>query len=292
MFEELNLPNPGTPALGGGAATPETASAFETASKRDPTVQHGRANAPDTAVASVGREEPGGVGQQTVLIQPPLFSGDELAGEGTWQFGDLEPFSYDLIMIDPPWRFQNWSDKGQAKGPEPHYKTMSDDEIRALPVGDLAKRDCLVWLWATWPKADLAIECLTRRWGFEFVTGGAWNKKRWGTGYVWRSVCEPVFIGKAGEPKVHGASVPNLFAEPRRGHSEKPEIAYRLAEQMMPAARRADVFSRRTRPGWEACGDEIGLFDLPNPLGLSQPTLATAASSALVRPDSDKGEAS
>ena len=110
------------------------------------------------------------------------------------------------------------------------------------------------------PKADVGLDIM-REWGFKYVTGGAWSKKLWGTGYVWRSLCEPVFIGKRGEPGAHGPDIPNLFSEVRREHSRKPDCAYAIAERMMPNARRADVFSRQSRTGWEACGDEIGKFD-------------------------------
>src|SRR5690606_40725136 len=66
-------------------------------------------------------------------IQPSLF-GD---GAAVWPFGDLLPQSYEFIMADPPWRFENFSEAGQEKGPEPHYRTMADEEILGLPVGDL-----------------------------------------------------------------------------------------------------------------------------------------------------------
>ena len=192
--------------------------------------------------------------------QPPLFDPTDLRA-AQWPFASLELYAYDTIMIDPPWDYENWSAKGEAKGPRAQYKTMSDTAIRALPVGDLAAPDCLLWLWATSPKLDLAMDCL-RGWGFTFKTAGAWNKCKWGNGYIWRSVCEPVLIGASGQPRIRGKDLPNLFVETSRGHSRKPDVAYAMAERMMPSARRrADVFSRQTRPGWEACGDEVGKFD-------------------------------
>lgn len=192
----------------------------------------------------------------TSFIAPDMFA-DNCAA---WPFGGLTPQAYQMIMIDPPWRFENYSEAGESKGPEPQYDTMTDGDICALPVGDLAAADCLIWLWATWPKLDVAMAALGA-WGFDYKSGGAWDKRRWGTGYIWRSVCEPVLIGTRGEPKVRGSSTPNLFSESRREHSRKPECGYRMFEQMMPGARRADVFSRQTRPGWDASGFEVGKFD-------------------------------
>lgn len=89
----------------------------------------------------------------------------------SWPFGDLPLFAFDLIMIDPPWRFETWSDAGRGKSAEQHYDTMSDDEIADLPVGHLAARDCVLWVWGTHPMIDRQIG-VARRWGFTFVTSG------------------------------------------------------------------------------------------------------------------------
>jgi len=189
---------------------------------------------------------------------PALFSGPQL--RPNWPFGALEPMSYGLIMIDPPWSFETYSAKGEAKGPAAQYSLMDADAIRALPVGTLAARDCLLWLWATWPTLPVAMSCF-EAWGFAFKTGGAWDKQRWGTGYLMRSLCEPFLIGTCGEPRVRGASIPNLIEETRREHSAKPNAAYTMAERMLPDARRVELFSRRTRPGWDAWGNEAGKLD-------------------------------
>lgn len=77
-----------------------------------------------------------------------LFSGAALQPQRSWPFGSLAPFQADLIMIDPPWPWQAYSPKGLGKSPEAHYQTMTIAEICALPVAELAARDCLLWLWA------------------------------------------------------------------------------------------------------------------------------------------------
>lgn len=44
---------------------------------------------------------------------------------------------YNIIYADPPWSYQNWCDKknGAAKA---HYETMTQADIEALPVKNLA----------------------------------------------------------------------------------------------------------------------------------------------------------
>ena len=43
-----------------------------------------------------------------------------------------------VIYADPPWQYRN--NKGQGVA-ENHYNTMSMDELKALPVGDLAAKE-------------------------------------------------------------------------------------------------------------------------------------------------------
>ena len=50
---------------------------------------------------------------------------------------------------------------------------------------------------------------------------------------------------------------------PVRRHSEKPDEAFAAAEGLMPDAQRIELFSRTTRPGWSAWGNQIGLLDEP-----------------------------
>ena len=54
-----------------------------------------------------------------------------------WQFGALAMFGYDLIVADPPWDFENYSDAGTKKGADPHYGVMPLEAIKALPVHEL-----------------------------------------------------------------------------------------------------------------------------------------------------------
>lgn len=42
-----------------------------------------------------------------------------------WPFGDLKPFHYGMILADPPWRFANYSAKGEVKNPVAHYDIIA-----------------------------------------------------------------------------------------------------------------------------------------------------------------------
>jgi N6-adenosine-specific RNA methylase IME4 len=196
-----------------------------------------------------------------VAVQPMLFSGAQLRAD--WPFGALAPGRYGLIMADPPWRFELYSDKGKGKSAQAHYACMSPEAIKALPVGELAARDCVLWLWATAPLLPLGLEVMAA-WGARYVTLGWWNKRtasgrlRWGTGYRLRSCGELFLIGLYGAPTT-ARDVPNVVDGIARGHSEKPEAAFAAARKMVGADVSAvELFSRRSRAGWDAWGDEAG----------------------------------
>lgn len=48
---------------------------------------------------------------------------------------------YSIIYADPPWAYRTYSKKGQGRSAESHYPTMSIEDIKALPVGELADKD-------------------------------------------------------------------------------------------------------------------------------------------------------
>lgn len=185
----------------------------------------------------------------------------------TWPFAPLTPMSFDFVMVDFPWRFEAWSENGKKhKAPEAHYRTMSIDECAQYPIADLGRGDAVYWVWGTHPMIDQQI-ALCRRLSLNFVTTGVWvkttatGKLSFGTGYRLRCASEPFIICTLGRPETV-RNIRTAFLAPIGRHSEKPEEAYAIAERMMPQAlRRADIFSRRSRPGWSAWGDEAGKFD-------------------------------
>lgn len=195
---------------------------------------------------------------------------DSSASANRWPFDPLPLFGFDVIMADPPWLFELRSEAGAGKAPQGQYACMPTREIAALPVNQLARGDCWLWLWATFPMIDAGLAVL-KAWGFAYVTGGTWVKRglsgklAMGPGYVFRGNAELVLIGRVGNPPVRSRSIRNVIEAPRRRHSEKPDEAYLTAEKLFGPARRADLFSRRTRPGWEAWGDQVGLLDATDP---------------------------
>jgi N6-adenosine-specific RNA methylase IME4 len=172
---------------------------------------------------------------------------------------------YGCIVADPPWAFATYSAKGLGKSPQRHYSCMTLAEIMALPVADMAAPDCVLFLWATNPMLPEALET-ARAWGFAYKSARTWNKttasgkEAFGAGYWLRSSSEHLLIGTRGKPAIRVRNVRSSFSAPVREHSRKPDIAYADAMRMA-AGPYLEMFSRETRPGWDAWGDQTGLFD-------------------------------
>lgn len=176
----------------------------------------------------------------------------------------LPMFHYDLIMADPPWKFENWSKPGEHKNASAKYECMDLDAIKAMNVGHHASKDCILWLWATNPLHQEAFE-VCKAWGFKYVTGGVWVKRTvngnlaFGAGYRLRSASEPFLIATNGNPETV-KNVRTVVEGVVREHSRKPEEGYAVAEAYVPNARRLDLFSRQPRAGWDNWGNEADKF--------------------------------
>jgi N6-adenosine-specific RNA methylase IME4 len=170
-----------------------------------------------------------------------------------------------LIHADAPWLFKNWSEKGEAKNPVAHYDCMPTADIMALPVGLLAARDCLLFMWATFPMLTDAMEVMAA-WGFTYKSGGAWpkstvnGKAAFGTGYIFRASCEAFLVGTIGAPPIHSRSERNLIEGQLREHSRKPDSTYPMLERLCGNVSRIDLFARQRRKGWVAWGMETDKF--------------------------------
>lgn len=182
---------------------------------------------------------------------------------------------YGTILADPPWSFRAWSDKGKNRAPdamakknvlaERHYATMSLDGILALPVGDLAAKDCVLILWVVDCMIPEALS-VGESWGFKFKTSGlTWLKTRadgqpaMGLGYWGRGQTEQCFLFTRGKPKRLSAGVRKCIIAPRREHSRKPDDQYERIEALC-AGPYVELFARSQRPGWDCWGNQVGKF--------------------------------
>ena len=171
---------------------------------------------------------------------------------------------YRVVIADPPWSYSNSGCNGSA---QKHYQTQSDEWIKALPVSGICADDSVLFLWATWPKLNVAFNVIDS-WGFKYVTGFPWVKvnevsddlfgelkfsMNYGVGFWVRGASEPLLIAKRGKASMRSNYIGLL--SPNLEHSRKPESVYSIAE--LHDGPRIELFARRSREGWDAWGNEI-----------------------------------
>ena len=171
---------------------------------------------------------------------------------------------YDIIYADPPWDYKGQkqhSGKGgkDTGGAKSHYDTMTLSELKKLDVQSISNDDCLLFLWATSPHLDQAIE-LIKSWGFKWATVGfVWDKVKVNPGFYTMSQCELCLIGKRGRiPKPRGArNVRQYLKVLREEHSKKPRmVRFRIAK-MFPEQKKIELFAREESDGWDVWGNEV-----------------------------------
>jgi N6-adenosine-specific RNA methylase IME4 len=179
----------------------------------------------------------------------------------TWE-GLTPPYS--TIVADPPWHYDevNPPNPGLTHGGPVAasglaYGSMSLDEIKALPVGDLTD-DGRCFLWITNRYLFDGPDVL-RAWGFE-PQGRVlvWCKPPMGTLNV---TTEFVLVGRKGNPPRlpwHGTTWFN-WPRPHHAHSQKPAAFGDLVESWCPGPY-VELFCRSPRLGWDHWGHgyEIG----------------------------------
>jgi len=192
----------------------------------------------------------------------------------------LKPGSYSVIYADFPWNFRSYSGEEliPTVGGQP-YKPMSVKDLKALPIPDLAGKDCLLLMWVVSHHFDTAIDCI-REYGFNYKSlAFNWVKTKQGLaeqgalfyddafmedanplgmGYWTRQQTELCLLATRGKPERKSSAVKSLITAPRREHSRKPDIYDRIEE--LADGPYLEMFSRTNRPGWHSWGNQTGMF--------------------------------
>lgn len=192
-----------------------------------------------------------------------------------------------VILIDPPWDYRVWSERGNGRNASQHYPVQPIDWIASLPVADIAEQTCILFCWVTWPNLAEGLAAINA-WGFTYKTCGfSWVKLNresggafFGNGYYTRANNEACLLATRGpgpfRPAHLGVSqvvtteepaaafqLPWYLAEPETiqaavgAHSRKPPAVQERIEQLYPDATRVELFARQPRPGWWSWGNEI-----------------------------------
>jgi len=178
---------------------------------------------------------------------------------------------YQIIYADPAWRYWEGGDKNQSN----HYKTMTIEEIKQLPIKNITDENCILFLWITFPILDKAFEVINA-WGFNYSTCGfVWVKGKknfnnnqlsflpqdsledfFGCGGWTRANAEICLIAKKGVIKRKSKSVRQIIYSPVRKHSQKPIETRKRIVELVGDLPRIELFARQKTEGWDVWGNE------------------------------------
>lgn len=168
---------------------------------------------------------------------------------------------YNIIYADPPWSYDRKVGQGIA---DEQYQTMDIEEIKKLPIKDLADKDCVLLMWVTFPKLKEGLE-LIEAWGFTLKTV-AFNwiklnnngKPFFGIGFYTKSNGEICILATKGKTlKVLDNTISQVIMSKHGKHSSKPHVCYTLIERLFGDLPRIELFARHKREGWDSWGNEV-----------------------------------
>ena len=164
---------------------------------------------------------------------------------------------YGVIYADPEWKDAVWSEKGKNKSPENHYPTSTLEVIKSRPVGDIAAKDCVLFLWTPRKHFNQALQ-VVEAWGFEFKTFLVWRKTRMGNGFWARDNAEALIIATKGKPPCIAMGEQDLACETYRNgkHSEKPDEYRQWIERHFKTMPKIELNARVRYQGWDVWGNE------------------------------------
>lgn len=177
---------------------------------------------------------------------------------------------YTVLYSDPPWHYDDQNCNGAA---EQQYRSMTFDQLCSLPIAQIAAADAALFMWATYPKIQDALN-LIPFWGFAFKSYAFdWVKLRggrpqMGLGRWTRGASEVCLLAVRGKPQRQDKGVrqlvetlvaddDRLLYAPAGRHSAKPvEVRERIV-QLMGDVPRLELFARERVPGWDCFGNEV-----------------------------------
>ena len=170
---------------------------------------------------------------------------------------------YQVIYADPPWSYKDKKCNGNAAQ---HYDLMNINDICKIPIQDIADKDCVLFMWCTYPMLPEGLK-LMEAWGFKYKSiGFQWiklNKKNgkpfFGLGRWTRGNTECCLIGTKGKPKRVNNSVSQLIQTPIEGHSKKPAIVREKIVELMGDIPRIELFARQEVEDWDCWGNEVNI---------------------------------
>lgn len=201
-----------------------------------------------------------------------------------------------VIDADCPWPFDDKLTMSKTKrGAASVYSTLSIEDLKALPVKDIAEDDSVLLLWCPSSLIQEGLDVM-KAWGFRQTQTHIWVKTKkfhlkdllksivkwsksdnklvsiddiirkfvledvlaFGLGRLFRQTHELVLIGVRGKVYSHlvNKSQRSVHFFPATKHSVKPDSLQDMLDKMFPTGNRLEMFARRDKDGWTCVGLE------------------------------------
>jgi N6-adenosine-specific RNA methylase IME4 len=169
--------------------------------------------------------------------------------------------TYNVILADPPWEYDNKGVNGAAAN---HYDPMPLPDICAL-LNNYSFRvapNAVLFLWTTAPFLRDAFAVIDA-WDFTYKTNIVWVKtdlQKPGNGWYTRIHHEHLLVATRGSmtPLVNPSPpLSSVISAAVQEHSRKPDSVHTMLETLYPGCSYLELFARRSRPGWATFGNEI-----------------------------------
>jgi N6-adenosine-specific RNA methylase IME4 len=209
---------------------------------------------------------------------------------------------YRLLLADCPWNFSDSLTMSEIKrGAASVYNTLSVEDLKSLPVKDIAEDNSVLLLWCPSSLLQDGLDVM-KAWGFRQTQTHIWVKTKklplrdylkrfvsavlesgadggakvgwpdinevlaFGMGRLFRQTHELVLVGVRGKVYNHLAdkSQRSVHFFPATKHSAKPDLLQDMLEKMFPGAehQKIELFARRDKAGWTCAG-----LEAPSTLG-------------------------
>ena len=162
---------------------------------------------------------------------------------------------YRTILSDPPWNI-NQRGKYSNRSAESHYPLMTLEQIKAMPISDLAAENAHLYLWVPNGLLQEGLDVI-KAWGFTYRNALYWIKGRLGLGVYLRNASETCLFATCGKAPVKFHGQANWMFCPQQEHSHKPEEQMAIIERLSHPPY-LELFARRrpSNPEWDVWGDE------------------------------------
>ena len=150
------------------------------------------------------------------------------------------------------------------------YPTLDLEKIKELPVNEISKDRCHLYLWVPNALVSEGLEVM-KSWGFKYKSNIIWQKIRKdgepdgrGVGFYFRNTTEMLLFGVKGKnirTLKPGRTQVNVIKSQKREHSRKPDEQYKIIESCSWGPY-LELFARGKRKNWTVWGNESKFYKI------------------------------